>query len=38
MTTDHASYLRRLAVVPFLQPGSDQLAQGLKPDSALTPA
>jgi L-fuculose-phosphate aldolase len=27
ITTDHAYYLRRLAVVPFLQPGSDQLAQ-----------
>jgi L-fuculose-phosphate aldolase len=27
ITTDHAYYLRRLAVVPFQQPGSDQLAQ-----------
>jgi L-fuculose-phosphate aldolase len=29
ITTDHAYHLRRLAVVPFLQPGSDQLAQAV---------
>ena len=34
ITTDHAYYLRRLAVVPFLQPGSDQLAQAVTTELA----
>jgi L-fuculose-phosphate aldolase len=34
ITTDHAYYLRRLAVVPFLQPGSDQLAQAVATELA----
>ena len=34
ITTDHAYYLRRLAVVPFIQPGSDQLAQAVATELA----
>jgi L-fuculose-phosphate aldolase len=29
ITTDHAYYLRRLEAVPFIQPGSDQLARAV---------
>jgi L-fuculose-phosphate aldolase len=29
ITTDHAYYLRRLGSVPFIQPGSDQLARAV---------
>ena len=29
ITTDHAYYLRRLAAVPFIQPGSDRLARAV---------
>jgi ribulose-5-phosphate 4-epimerase/fuculose-1-phosphate aldolase len=34
ITTDHAYYLRRLAVVPFRQPGTDQLAQAVATELA----
>ncbi|HEU0212470.1 MAG TPA: class II aldolase/adducin family protein [Jiangellaceae bacterium] len=34
ITTDHAYYLRRLAVLPFIQPGSDRLAQAVAAELA----
>jgi ribulose-5-phosphate 4-epimerase/fuculose-1-phosphate aldolase len=34
ITTDHAYYLRRLGAVPFIQPGSDQLARAVAAELA----
>jgi L-fuculose-phosphate aldolase len=34
ITTDHAYYLRRLGAVPFIQPGSDQLAEAVAAELA----
>jgi L-fuculose-phosphate aldolase len=34
VTTDHAYYLRRLGSVPFIQPGSDQLARAVAAELA----
>ena len=34
ITTDHAYYLRRLGMVPFIQPGSDRLARAVAAELA----
>jgi L-fuculose-phosphate aldolase len=34
VTTDHAYYLRRIGAVPFIQPGSDQLARAVAAELA----